>query len=209
MADIIGWIGVCVSTVVNSMAIAGQVPHSALPDRAHVVQFYTDDNFLLDGLAMSFAGALKSGESVVAIMTKAHGKGLVKRLSVLGIDIGRTAAEGRLCLLDASDALKRFMERDGPNRQKFLREVGNTIRRAEAAAERKGKRVVAFGEMVAVLWKEKQCDAAIRLEQLWNELARTHFFHLHCAYPAKWFYGKHKGEPYATICAEHSVVITA
>lgn len=83
------------------------------------------------------------------------------------------------------------------------------IRKAEKAAEVKGKRVVVFGEMVAVLWEERKQEAAIRLEQLWNELARTHFFYLRCAYPAKSFQGKTKAVPYATICAEHSVVLPA
>lgn len=201
--------GVHVATVMGPLSGAGNNRLSVLPDKAHVVQFYTDDHFLLDGLAGSFAGALNSGESVVAIMTKAHQRGLLKRLSALGVNVPTMTKEGRFNLLDTSEALNRFMDHDGPNRQRFLREFGDTVRRAEAAAAKKGKRVVAFGEMVAVLWKDKKCDAAIRLEQLWNELAKTHFFHLHCAYPAKWFQGKLKGDPYHTICAEHSVVIPA
>jgi MEDS: MEthanogen/methylotroph, DcmR Sensory domain len=95
------------------------------------------------------------------------------------------------------------------NRGLFLREFGNQIRKSEAAAEVKDRRVLVFGEMVAVLWKEKNYDAAIELERLWNQLAETHFFFLRCAYPAKEFQGKMKGEPYHTICAEHSVVVPA
>jgi hypothetical protein len=101
------------------------------------------------------------------------------------------------------------MDPSGPNRQKFLREFGSVIRKAQAAADVKHKRVVVFGEMVAVLWKQKKYDSAIQLEQLWNELARTHFFHLRCAYPAKAFQGEMKGEPYHTICSEHSIVVPA
>jgi hypothetical protein len=69
--------------------------------------------------------------------------------------------------------------------------------------------VVVFGEMVAVLWKQKKYNSALLLEQLWNELAKTQFFFLRCAYPAKGFRGDMKGEPYHTICAEHSVVFPA
>lgn len=201
--------GVCLATVMNHLNPETSGLSSAVPDRAHVVQFYTSDDYLLNGLAASLGGALKSGESVVAVMTKPHQTGLLKRLSSQDINTAEAIKRGKLTVLDASDMLKKFMSSNGPNRQRFLWEIGSVLRKAELAAEVKHKRVVVFGEMVAVLWKEGQEEAAIRLEQLWNELAKTHFFHLHCAYPAKWFKGKHGGEPYATICAEHSVVIPA
>ena len=184
-------------------------PSHLVPDEAHVVQFYTSDSFLLDGLGASFGSALKAGESAVVVMTTAHLKGLRKRLSAQNIDIEAAARQGRFTALDASEALNIFMDPSGPNRQKFLREFGSVIRKAQAAADVKHKRVVVFGEMVAVLWKQKKYESAVRLEQLWNELARTHFFHLRCAYPAKAFQGEMKGEPYHTICSEHSVVVPA
>jgi hypothetical protein len=142
-------------------------------------------------------------------MTKAHTKNLLKRFTARGIDTAELTKEGRLTILDASEALAIFMTPHGPDRQRFLREFGAFIRKAAAAAVDKDKRAVVFGEMVAVLWAQEKFDAAIRLEELWNELARTHFFSLRCAYPAKAFRGKTKAEPYATICAEHSVVVPA
>jgi hypothetical protein len=196
------------STVMGALGTEVYPAHP-LPDPAHVVQFYTTDRFLLDGLSASLGTALKTGGSVVVVMTKSHQKGLLRRLSVQGIDLDQAVQCGRFVLADASEALAKFMEPSGPNRQKFLREFGAIIRRAEAAADVRHRRVVVFGEMVAVLWKQKKCDSAIRLEQLWNELARTHFFYLKCAYPAKSFQGEMKGEPYHTICAEHSIVFPA
>jgi MEDS: MEthanogen/methylotroph, DcmR Sensory domain len=196
------------STIMGALG-AEVFPAHLVPDEAHVVQFYTSDSFLLDGLGASFGSALKAGESVVVVMTKAHLKGLRKRLSAQNIDIEAAARQGRFTALDASEALNVFMDPSGPNRQKFLREFGSVIRKAQAAADVKHKRVVVFGEMVAVLWKQKKYDSAILLEQLWNELARTHFFHLRCAYPAKAFQGEMKGEPYHTICSEHSVIVPA
>lgn len=180
-------------------------PSELLPDEAHVVQFYTNDGVLLDGLASWFRKALRAGESVVVVMTKRHEKGLRKRLTAQGIDLEETTEQGRFVAIDTSQALDLFMERGAPNRQKFLREFGNIIRTAESAAHVRNRRVVVFGEMVAVLLKDKQLEAAVRLEQLWNELARTRFFFLHCAYPAK----DVQGEPYHTICAEHAVVLPA
>ena len=51
-----------------------------------------------------------------------------------------------------------------------------------AQAAQNGRRVRAFGEMVALLWSEGNQAAAIRLEELWNELALSQTFCLFCAY---------------------------
>ncbi|MGH8296184.1 MAG: hypothetical protein ACRETZ_11925, partial [Steroidobacteraceae bacterium] len=37
-------------------------------------------------------------------------------------------------------------------------------------------RILIFGERVALLWREGHTDAAWRLGELWNELARHHVF---------------------------------
>jgi len=42
--------------------------------------------------------------------------------------------------------------------------------------------VRAYGEMVDVLWQRGERDAAIRLEEFWNDLARLQTFSLLCAY---------------------------
>ncbi|HEV2728756.1 MAG TPA: hypothetical protein VGV15_01890 [Terriglobales bacterium] len=82
---------------------------------------------------------------------------------------------GRLCVLDADQALSEFMEPAGPSRERFLLQFGNILRKLQAAAVAKRGGVVVFGEVVAVLWlwAQKKYDDAIRLEELWNELALT------------------------------------
>ena len=99
-------------------------PSELLPDEAHVVQFYTDDSVLLDGLASSFGKALRAGESVVVVMTKSHEKGIRKRLTAQGINLKETTEQGRFIAMETGKALDLFMERGSPNRQKFLREFG-------------------------------------------------------------------------------------
>jgi hypothetical protein len=181
---------------------------SSFGERGHVVQFYTDDEYLIAGLGTLFRNALSAGESVLAVMTKSHRTSLRKWLMMQGIDESEAKRTGRLILLDAVEALSGFMDASGPNRERFLLQFGDTIRRSEAAAVAKSRRVVAFGEIVAVLGEQKRYDAVIRLEQLWNELALTHPLYLCCAYPANLFQEQPKGEPYASICAEHSDVVS-
>jgi len=174
----------------------------------HVVQFYTDDFVLLDGLAALLRGSLSAGDSVAAIMTSPHRNSLERRLIAQGIDVSEATKNGRLVILDADQALSEFMEAVGPSRERFLFRFGDRLRRLETAALVKNKRLVVFGEMVAVLWAQKRHDAANRLEEMWNELAQTCSFYLCCAYPASAFREK-EGGPYATICAQHSDVVSA
>jgi len=58
--------------------------------------------------------------------------------------------------------------------------IGTTVREAWQNSNGAGLRV--YGEMVGILWKARQFPAAIRLEQLWNKLRKSHDFDLFCAY---------------------------
>src|SRR5262249_10898309 len=64
-----------------------------------------------------------------------------------------------------------------------------------------------FGEMVALLWRDGNYEAAIRLEKLWNDLARRYSFSLRCAYPMNALKTDERGELFEEICATHSSVI--
>jgi hypothetical protein len=53
---------------------------------------------------------------------------------------------------------------------------------SEAARIHPEGTIRAYGEMVNVLWKDGLTAAAIRLETLWNELAKSYDFKLLCGY---------------------------
>jgi CheY-like chemotaxis protein len=183
---------------------SGMVRH-----QGHVVQFYTEDAVLLDGFAASFGGSLAEGKAVAAIVTSSHRSGLERRLLAEGVNVSKATQNGRLCILDADQALSEFMEPAGPSRERFLLQFGNILRTLQAATVAKRNGVVVFGEMVAVLWAQQKYDAAIRLEELWNELALTCSFSLCCAYPANAFRDGLTLIPYAEICAQHSSVVSS
>jgi DNA-binding NarL/FixJ family response regulator len=183
-------------------------PLRSAREQGHVVHFYTDDGVLLDGLSSLIGESLGAGESAVAVMTRSHRSGLEKRLIAQRIDMGEAINNGRLAIYDADQALSQFMDKAGPSRERFLLQFGGIVRMARAAAVAKNKRVVVFGEMVAVLWERAQCEAAIRLEALWNELALTCPFYLCCAYPANGFPESLTSESFAAICAQHSDVVS-
>lgn len=175
--------------------------------RGHVVQFYSDDAFLLDALSKFIGTALVSGDSAIVIATEEHLDGLAERLRSRGFDYRKASKQSRYITLDASQTLAKFMVDGQPDADRFTRLIGETIERARSAAEAQDSRVVAFGEMVALLWTQGQKAAALRLEQLWNELAKTHTFFLRCAYPMRHFNLEGDAQTFSSICREHSGVI--
>jgi len=176
-------------------------------DHGHVVQLYTDDAFLLDGLNKFVGTALESGDAAVIIATQEHVRGLEDRLRSRGLDIPRAARDGRYVPLDAAKTLSKFMVNGSPDPVRFTELMAEVIIRATVACTSDRPRVAAFGEMVALLWAQGQADAAERLEELWNDLARTHRFSLHCAYPIRSFSQEGHAERFRRICAAHTRVI--
>ena len=175
--------------------------------RAHVVQFYSDDAFLLSELSKFIGTALVSGDSALVIATRQHRDGLAKRLEARGLDLSAALRRERYLPLDAAEMLSRFMVDGFPDRERFHECIGSVVARAQRAAESTSSRVVAFGEMVALLWAQGRGQAAIRLEQLWNELSNTHVLKIHCAYPIADFNRREDAQAFLEICAEHSEVI--
>jgi PAS domain S-box-containing protein len=176
-------------------------------ERAHVVQFYSDDEFLLNDLSRFIGTALGAGDAAVVLCTKAHRLGLERRLRARGFDVPAAVRKGRYVPLDAAETLQKFMLAGSPDPVRFNQVLSAVITRARAAAEGSNQRVVAFGEMVSLLWAEGNKDAALRLEQLWNDLAETEAFSLRCAYPLPGFNRTEHGDAFLQICQQHSAVI--
>src|ERR1043166_5358939 len=68
------------------------------------------------------------------------------------------------------------------------------LKREPSARTKPWHRLVAFGEMVALLWAEGKRDATIRLEEFWNELAEKYTFDLLCGYPIAVFHAVENGD---------------
>jgi hypothetical protein len=122
------------------------------------------------------------------------------------VDVDAVIQEGAFILLDAADMLSTFMVNDGPDPVRFLGSVRGIIESASASAKAESPVVSAFGEMVALLWAEGKTDAAIRLEQLWNDLATTHDLNVLCAYPFSSFAAEQEEQSFKRISACHSAV---
>jgi PAS domain S-box-containing protein len=173
----------------------------------HVAYFYQASGTLLEALCDFIGPALGAGNAAVIIATKVHLEGLEHRLRARGLDTHEASKQGRYVALDASETLAKIMLEGMPDASRFSGIVGGAIARAHAAVKAARPEIAAFGEMVSLLWTEGKIDAAIRLEQLWNELANKHSFSLRCAYPVANFYGEKNAQPLMRVCAEHSAVV--
>src|SRR5271169_702392 len=195
----------------STRAMSPDPGNSAMPQRTesvpqgeHVVYFYQESDSLLDSLSDFIGSALGAGNSALVIATKVHLDGLQQRLQACGLDTQRASRQGRYVALDASVLLSQIMVGGMPDAERFAGTVGRAIGRISAALKGQRPKIAAFGEMVALLWTEGKIEAAIRLEQLWNELAKKYSFSLRCAYPMTGRQGEKNIEPLVRICAEHS-----
>ena len=180
-------------------------PREIAPHR-HEVQFYSDDTSLLDRVTRFIAAALKGGNAAIVIATKSHRDSLLQRLKAEDVDTDSALRAGTYISLDAADMLSRIMVKGLPDPVLFFAGFGGAIEAAAKAAKSERPRVAVFGEGVALLKAEGKVDAAIRLEQLSNELAKTHKVDILCAYPLSSFQNEEDEHIFRNICAEHSAV---
>ena len=168
----------------------------------HFVQVYEDDSRFLQTLEGFVADGLLAGEGVVVIASASHlsslNRGLVKRDPRLA----RAMQGDQYLSLDAEAMLSLFMVNGWPDDELFNNFVTGILQRASAG----GRRVRAFGEMVALLWAQGNCGATVRLEHLWHELCEEQEFMLFCAYPKTGF-TRDTQDSIQEICDAHSRVI--
>jgi signal transduction histidine kinase len=169
----------------------------------HFVQFYETDAFLAESVATFVGGALAAGHRAVIIATPEHRRAILDIMADRGFDATAAIGRGQFVELDAADTLATFMAGASPDPLLFRESVGALIERLTEG----GRPLRAFGEMVALLAAAGNRDAAIELEELWNDLAKEHSFSLLCAYPIHEFSGADDGEPFARVCGTHAHVL--
>jgi hypothetical protein len=167
----------------------------------HTVYFYEDDAFLIDKVSRFIKSGLDRQETVIVVATEEHRIDLKTRLianNVIGLV---PPTDLRYVTLDATATLALFMREDWPDERLFLKGIGQLI---ASYAQQSPVRI--YGEMVAVLWARGKHRAAIRLEELWNALARLRDFSLLCGYPASVFAQPNSFSALEKVCACHSQV---
>ena len=175
-------------------------------DCRHEVGFYSDDASLLDGFTQFIGAALKSGSAVIVIATESHRDGILLRLQAHALDIGAAIEQGRYISLDVAETLSTFMVNDQPDPVRFQKAVSDTIMTAAKAVKGERPCVVACGECAPLLLSRGNAEAAIRVEHLWDELAKTYNLDTLCGYRLGSLQAEPDSHIFQRICAEHSAV---
>lgn len=181
----------------NKLAFGGEI----VPGE-HIAHFYSDEHVFLNTLMRFIDRGLMTGEGVIVIATRKHLRAVEERLSAFTIGMVAHRHTEAYITIDADEALDKFMVKDWPDEQLFLAFVMQLVDRASA----RGRRVRAFGEMVALLLARGNGAATVRMEYLWNKVCKAQALSLFCAYPTAEF-ARATSPSMTEICAAHSRIV--
>ncbi|MGH3068732.1 MAG: MEDS domain-containing protein [Streptosporangiaceae bacterium] len=176
---------------------------SALGPHRHVVQFYDCDEELAENAGDYLAGAITEGGAAVIVATPGRCAGFEARLAAGGVNVGAARRDGSLVCLDAT-RVARHLTRGG---RVDLAAFGTQIRPAILAAGEAPGPVRIYGEVVALLWAAGHVNAALEVEELWNELGREIPFSLFCGYPRHLVESSQHQGALAEVCRLHTAVV--
>jgi signal transduction histidine kinase len=179
------------------------VPHAV--HGMHSVQFYESESFLTGAVADYLATGLAAGQPLLAIMSRPRWSAVSRQLASRQVDATLARDGGLLTWIDARKALSTFMTGARPDRDRFHAAMGSALERSRGSRPHADLR--AYGEMVDLLCRDGNADAALYVEELWNELAAAHGFSLLCAYHMGHFAGSEHGARFHEICRQHTHVV--
>ena len=173
---------------------------------SHEVEFYPDDAAFVVGFTGFIEATLESGNAVIVVATESHRKSLLQKLQENGVNIVAAVEQGRYVSLDVADTLSTFMVNDVPDPARFLKIVGDLVATAAKASIGDRPRVAACGECSPTLWAQGKADAAVEVEHLFDEIAKSCNVDIFCGYVLNSFQREQESDIYERICAEHSAV---
>jgi PAS domain S-box-containing protein len=169
----------------------------------HSVQFYDEDDGLIEAAARFAAEGLERGHALFVISTPAHAGALRRRLAASGLDPSVLADTGRYVEIDAAAALAVVADADGVDEEAFQASIGRPILEATA----RFGHVCVFGTMVDLLCASGRFQAALRLERSWCDLHEQAPIDLLCAYRLAVFGDEHGALLLEAICSVHADVL--
>jgi hypothetical protein len=196
------------STTNHAATNGGHMAHAAgsssLGTEYHAVRFYESDTSLARMVAEFLHEGFKGGSPGMVVATATQRAQIIQELTDRSLDVIELQRSHELLLLDAEETLSAFMMDGKPDARRFTDHMSRIIH--DVCRDRADRTVRIFGQMVDVLWQGGKRDAAVRLEMLWNQLARTNAFSLLCGYAMGNFY---KDASVENICGQHSHIVSA
>jgi DNA-binding NarL/FixJ family response regulator len=185
---------------------AVKTPHErvAQKSRRHEAAVHTDEVSLVREYAAFAGSALDAGHAVVLVASGPRRQEIDQRLRASGVDVDRALEDGRYLPTDLEDMLSTFIVEGRLDEARFLNTATTLLMKASKASDGALRRVAACGDATATVWRQGNASAAIRLEQLWDQFARTWNVDIFCGYATP--EPGHDEESFRRICALHSAV---
>jgi signal transduction histidine kinase/ActR/RegA family two-component response regulator len=171
----------------------------------HIVQFYEDDNFLLDSVSQFLKTGFDRGEAAIVAASGSHLEGLHPLLTSSGVDVSSLTDSGQYLPLNAEETLDHLVVEGRVSETRFNDLMKGRLERVTSG----GRPLRVFGELVALLSAAGNHEAALDLERLWHNLKRSHPFLLFCAYPLRHFAGRELNQTFADVCSTHTRIIAS
>lgn len=172
----------------------------------HEAGFYADESSLLDGYAMFIAGALDAGNGLVMVFSPLRRNRLKQPLRARGIDLDRALTDGRCLWMDVAAVLSSFMVGDRVDEGRFWSAATAVIMEAARISRVDPPRLSACGECAPTLLQDGLTDAAIQLEQLWDDVTRTFNVDIFCPYSCHGLQCDDGSQVFRDLRASHSAV---
>jgi CheY-like chemotaxis protein len=170
----------------------------------HDVLFYSSDAIFVSAFSQFVASSLRQETAVIVLATESRGEHLRHNLQLCDVDLDQAIREGLYIPLNISQLLSKVMVGGTPDPTRFMDATGEVVAEAAQRAAGRHRRVAACGECAPTLWARGDVDAAIQLEHLWDEVARSQPMDTQCAYPMT--IRQENARALRRLCAEHTVV---
>jgi DNA-binding NarL/FixJ family response regulator len=199
------------SAVEGRRFVSGRLSGSRAPEpdptiaRFHEVRFAPHEG-LLESFADFVAAALAAGKTAIFVASEPEHRSLAAKLQHRGVDFDSAVEQGRYMPQDVDHVLSGFMAGDLPDPSRFALRIRDLHARAVRAATGSPPRVVACGWIAPVLLARGNAEAAIRVEQLWDDMAVAAGVETLCGYPAMDTRGENERDIFQRICAVHTAV---
>lgn len=167
----------------------------------HAVRFYETTESICGTVAAFLGGGFIKKEPALVIATPAHRLAIAEALRSVNFSVDALETSGALVMIDAGTTLAAFMVNDTPDPVRFESVAGGAVERLTGPPQ---GAVRIYDEMVDVLWKREEEDAAMRLEALWDRLAVNRHCSLLCGHAVGRFC---RPDGRQTLCAQHSHVL--
>ena len=171
------------------------------PRRPHGVRFFPRGQFPAGLIADLFARAFAAGDRGLIVARELHGAQLRQALRGQGLDVEALLAGGRLKMVAAEALLGRLVEPAGTLTESLERLLAEQLGPPSPG----DAGLIIYGEAVDVLCERGQGEAAVALEEAWNQVLTTRPATLLCGYTLE-HVGSDSPELFRCVTEAHDLV---